>query len=378
MELIKRSRVLLLLFIAGACIEPYDPPVDNKDVRFLVIDAFLNASDGSATVKITRTLPVESIETIPDASGASVSIEAENGPIYQLTETASGMYTGSVTQIDLGRRYRLLVQADDKDSYASDFIYLQRTPPIESITYAMVRDGLQLRVTSRDETGQYNHYRWRYWETYEYTSNFNSAYIVIGDTIDLRPVELSIYTCWRTLPSTGILVASTKSLTEPVVSNFPLLMIPRGSRKIMQKYSLLVQQQALTPEGYNYWLNLQKTTEQLGGLFDPLPSEVQGNIRCTSNPGKTVIGFFGGGSLEEKRIFIKALDLPDEMLTYRYPYCELDSLDLEQVPFFTESTLLVDAIIVPIQGLIGYTTAPRGCIDCTVGGGVAQKPDFWE
>ncbi|HMF72891.1 MAG TPA: DUF4249 domain-containing protein [Flavitalea sp.] len=370
--------VILLLFMASACVEPYDPEVEDTDANFLVVEGFLNASDGSATVTLTRTVPVTSGEKTPPESGASVSIEVEQGLTYPLAETSGGVYTGLVNDIRFNTGYRLLIQTNDDDTYASDFISLQPTPAIDAINYSMVRDGLLLTVNTHDATGETNYYRWKYWETFEYTSNYISEYMFLNDTIDLRPMERSIYQCWRTIVSTGIFVASTQSLTESVVQEFPLITIPRGSKKVVHKYSLLVQQQALSEEAYYFWLNIQKTTERLGGLFDPLPSEVSGNIHGTTTSPKKVIGFFSGGSLQEERIFIDPDDLPVEMLTYQYPYCEKDTLLLQDLVNINESSLFLDAIIVEERGLIGYTTSTQECIDCTVGGGTAQRPDFWE
>jgi hypothetical protein len=287
------------------------------------------------------------------------------------------VYTGMVDDISFDKQYRLHIQTQD-EVYSSDFIYIKDAPPVGDVHYSMVRDGLQLTVSTNDPSGQSNYYRWKYWETYEYTSNFNSSYMFLGDTIDLRPEDRNIHTCWRTLPSTDIFVTSTKDFTGSVVSNFPLIVIPRGSIKVTRKYSLLVQQQALTPEAFDYWLNLQKTTEQLGGLFDPLPYEVKGNIHCSTDPKKTVIGFFSGSSLQEKRIFIDAFDIPAEMRTYQRPYCPLDTLLLEDLHTVSQSTLLIDAIVQDVVGVIGYSTSSRPCIDCTMGGGVTRKPDFWD
>jgi hypothetical protein len=141
-----------------------------------------------------------------------------------------------------------------------------------------------------------------------------------------------------------------------------------------------VQQQTLTTEGYNYWSNLQKSTEQLGGLFDPLPSEVSGNIHCISNPSEKVIGFFSGGSTEEKRIFLLPRQLPEGMgyYNYRNPNCIADTILLADIPATDPATLLIDGIYPPGRMLIGYTTSYASCIDCKYLGGVTQRPDFWE
>jgi hypothetical protein len=143
---------------------------------------------------------------------------------------------------------------------------------------------------------------------------------------------------------------------------------------------MLVKQQALTEEAYNYWLSLQKTTEDLGGLFDPLPTELEGNIFCTSDPSETVIGYFSGSSVEEKRIFLTIRDLPDEVKKYNRPSCQIDTILVEDLRGAATGTLLISSIYnETYTKVIAYTTAQDMCIDCRVfGGGVLTKPDFWD
>lgn len=373
--------VWLAVFIAGACIEPYDPPVDDRDVNFLVVDGFINATDGTASVKLTRTLPVASKETIPAESGAHVSIEDEQGVTSLLTETETGVYTGWIADISFDTRYRLIIRTRDSNEYASDLISLQETPPIDSISYSAVTDGLEFAVSTHDVTRQSRYFRWKFWETYEYHSSFNSSFMFSGKDVVIRPADQSLFTCWRTIASSSILIGSTEHLSESVISKFPVTVVPEGSVKLSLKYSLLVRQQSLSPEAYNYWLNLQKSTEQLGGLFDPLPSEVRGNMHSTKNPTEKVIGFLSGGSVQETRIFLTYRDLPDELKTYNSfnPNCLLDTLSLMELATAPASIFLVDAVYGEFTpDIVGYSTSTRECIDCTSFGGTPKKPDFWQ
>ncbi|MEO5600285.1 MAG: DUF4249 domain-containing protein [Cyclobacteriaceae bacterium] len=372
---------MFAILITGACVEPYDPPVNDEDVRFLVVDGFINASNGVASVTLTRTQPVASDQPPPAESGAKLSIEDKNGLKYQLSESGNGMYSGIVPNVNFETQYRLLITTNNDRQYTSVFISLQQTPAIDSISYRNTKDGLELSVSAHDITGQSKYYRWKYIETYEYNSDFNSEFMFTSaGVVDYRPPSQFIYTCWKTTRSTNILVGSTERLKESVVSRFPLTVIPDGAKQLSRKYSILIRQQTLSLEGYNYWLNLQKSTERLGGLFDPLPSEVSGNLQSVTNPEQTVIGFFGGGTVDEKRIFITPADLPDEMGPYNYrnPFCVVDTILVADLGNYTSSTYLVGAIY-PIRGpVIGYTTSAKPCVDCRDWGGVTVKPDFWD
>jgi hypothetical protein len=381
--MIKALRYFMLLsfmVVANACIEPFQPPVSDEDVRFLVVDAYINSSDGTASARLSRTLPVASPELIPHESGALVSIEDENGTRYPLAESVNGQYSGVVSNISFTKQYRLLIQTPEEKQYSSDYINLQQTPPIDSISYSFVGDGLDLEVNTHDASGNARYFRWAWTETYEYNSTFSSIYMFTPTQIVYRPFSEQIYVCWKTNASTNLLIGSTDRFKESVVSKFPIAFIPRSSIKFSRKYSIVVQQQTLTAEGYNYWSNLKKSTEQLGGLFDPLPSEIRGNIHGITNPSEKVIGFFSGGATEEKRIFLIPRQLPKGMGHYNSsdPNCPRDTILLADIPSTDRTTLLIDGIYPPGQMLTGYTTSSRSCIDCRYLGGVTQKPDFWE
>jgi len=145
------------------------------------------------------------------------------------------------------------------------------------------------------------------------------------------------------------------------------------------KYSILVTQYSITKEAFDYWKQLKKTTEEIGTLFGPLPSQLTGNFSSIQNPKELVIGFFSIGSVAENRIFIESKELV-AAAQYDTPYrnCELFSLLLPDVPDDI-GTLIVSDILSPNgPNIIGYTYAAEQCVDCRLTGGTLTKPDFWE
>lgn len=374
--------ILMVMWTFTACIEAYDPPVDANDINLLVVDGYLNASTGIATVKLSRTQPVKGDEAVPTETGASIFIEDSKGGTYFLYEQSAGFYQGAVPTTDPENHYRLNIRTASNRDYASEFIPILQTPPIDSLTWSIKNNGVEIAVNTHDATGLSRHYRWKCEETYQYHANFNSLFRFEGDDVSDRPVWESIFACWKGAEITDIKINSTKHLQESVVSRFPLIFIPQGSIKISVKYSALVRQEALTEDAYAYWLGLERSTEHLGGLFDPLPSEVVGNIRSLNNPAETVIGYFGGGTVMESRIFIQRGELPKAVTgSFNFnPSCQLDTVYLDELPeIHKPSTVLVDAIYSQFGGaLIGYSTTVVPCGDCRSLGGTTEEPDFWE
>lgn len=371
---------LVFTLILHGCIEPYDPPLDDTDVNLLVVDGFLHATDGIATVALSRTVPVDSDLEMPRETRAKVFIQDRLETTYPLPEIQDGLYQGPIPNANIQERYRLIILTGGRE-YASDLVKIVETPPIDSVTWAINDGGLEFYVTTHDPTNASRYYRWKYSETYEYRIDFNSLLRFEGESIVDRPSSQSIFTCWKTNESTGITIGSTKQLKESVVNKFPVMFVPPGTIKTRIRYSLLVQQQALSEEAYEYWRSLEKSTENLGGLFDALPTEVSGNIRSLNHPAETVIGYFGAGIVRSARIFVRRGQLP-EAFAGRFPGnpgCVLDTIPLSEVDrIHKPSTLLIHAIDVPGAGVIGYGTAPSYCADCRTLGGTTIKPNFWD
>ncbi|UOQ74937.1 DUF4249 domain-containing protein [Hymenobacter cellulosilyticus] len=175
-------------------------------------------------------------------------------------------------------------------------------------------------------------------------------------------------------------LSSTARLSQDVVSDFPLLLMPANSTKLRFKYSLLVRQFAQTPEEYAYWEQLKATTENLGSLFDPAPTQLTGNVRCLTDESEPVIGYVGASTVTEKRIFISSSDLPPTNFLNGYSCLPPDTVLLRDVSayFSSPAVLPVYGVYSPMGGLLlGYAGAPADCVDCRRRG-TNKRPDFWQ
>jgi hypothetical protein len=362
--------------LAIQCVEPYDPPIVSRETNYLVVDAFLDAGNGVASVKLTRTIPVYADQLPPAEKSASVTVEDESGNAFTLTENADGLYTRNNLPVSIQSKYRLHIKTADNQDFRSEFIAVRSTPPLDSIYWLPERDGITIYADTHDDSGNSRFYKWDFVETYEYNSPFNSDIKFQGSEVVPRPLSESIYKCWKTEESSLILVGTTKKLSKDVISHFPITFHQVGSIKTSRKYTILVRQKVISEEAYNYWRELQLTTESLGGLFDPMPSQVTGNMRNESNPSEPVLGFFSGGSVQEKRIYISFADLPDYLKVPPPHNCLQDTIPTAELSRYPNTILLVLAIGAPIP--YAYTTAPDNCIDCRLKGGVTTPPDFWE
>lgn len=373
----KKQWLSFLLLLLGSCIEPYQPDVIQDPHNYLVVDGFINSS-GPTSIRLSRTVNLDGATIPPGEPSAKVYIEEEGGPQFELREGQDGNYTSQSLQLNPARQYRLRIRTAAGKEYASAYVKAKITPPIDSITWRVQDDAVQLYVSTHDPEQNTRYYRWHYEETWEFTTPYYSSYEFKNNAIIDRWED--IYHCWRSSNSTGIWVASTTKLSKDVVSDFPLIKLPSSSGKIKRKYSILVKQYAQTKEAYEYAETLKKNTENIGTLFDPLPSQLSGNIKCITAPEEPVIGFIMATTEQKKRIFIKREQLPIGWRSNdEYSYCKMDTVLNKDVAmsFSNGLSLPIQGIFSPMGTLLGYTASSIDCVDCRLRG-TNVKPAFWE
>ncbi|MEJ1240702.1 DUF4249 domain-containing protein [Chryseolinea sp. T2] len=380
----------LLLFVSlvcGGCLDPYSPPVSETDVDILVVDGFFDTNGGIATVVLSKAIPLSSTEEADAETDATVTLLDDAGSNYQLHEDSAGHYSVTGVPVHTDAQYRIHIRTQAGNEYQSSLMGVYPTPPIDSVGWITDDDELTIRVNTHDFSNKTKYFRWTYEETWAYHAAVLSQYKVVGrNWVDRQPDEMIFY-CWNSQPSTNIIIGSTVRLSENIISQAPLAYIKKGSQKLGMKYSILVSQRGLSEEEYTYLEQLKKTTESVGGLFDPQPSQVPGNIQRLDPSTPLAVGFFGVGNTVKQRIFISISDLPDEW-QFSVPQggcyppdtvCAAPgSLKICTMTFadLNEGVMLGSAIYKGIS-LVGITLTSPSCADCRTQGGVLTKPDFW-
>jgi hypothetical protein len=367
---------VFVLFMMVACVEPYPPPASGDQVNFVVVDGFLNASTKSVTVKISHAVPLASPAQYPPEEEAAVSIEGDKGVTFTLSEAAKGVYEAQDIEVDPSENYSLHFVTKGGKSYRSKYVGMRRSPLIDSVVWRPEPTGTRFYVNGHDPSNSTTYYRYLFTDTWEYRVPIYSFWKKVGGLPVFRdPVKEQVFTCWRTSHSTEILTASTKRLTEDVVNMLPVYFIAKGSRELSRRYSINIQQRAISEEEYEYWQLIRKTTESLGGLFDPLPSQVISNLQNEEDPKEQVLGYFSGGFVTEKRMFVSFYDLPDNLkVVDGWDFtCEGKFVPIDH-PEQAGSYVFVEQIGQPPTG---YSAFPANCADCTSLGGENKPPPFW-
>jgi hypothetical protein len=364
-----------IIFLSPGCKKPYDPPEINQANSFLVVEGVINGNPASAT-----TISLSRLRNLNDTSfnqpefNAQVMIEEEGGSMFVLHEKGNGDYSSNDQTLNASKLYRLLVNTADGKRYASDFAPVLQTPPIDTLTWEQNGD-VTLYVNTHDPLNQTHYYRWDYLETWEYHSYYNSDTKYIPDTV-VYDKDTSKHVCWQTGHSTDISLGNSTALSSDVISNARIGTIPHNSQKCSERYSALVRQYALSEEAYQYWLVLQKLSEQGGSFFDIQPSQLRGNIHSLSGD-EPVIGYISASTISEKRMFIDHSSLTD-WKEFDGNYCDILGV-VANTPDVTHN-FFFDGYYAPyyFTGMGGFVTYTwTSCVDCRTQGGTLVKPSFW-
>ncbi|MGC3946929.1 MAG: DUF4249 domain-containing protein [Chryseolinea sp.] len=372
-----------LLIFCLACIDPYAPDSLAIDYGILVIDGYFVPND-TTRIQLSRTVTIDHVANSAPEPIAQVRIEGDNGFTLSLEPHADHSYTVPPVTVDYNAHYRLAVRTSDGREYASKFVPVAAKTQVDSVVVhqSTNTEVVTFNVFARDPRNVSRYYSYQFDETWEYIAKDYSVYEFKNGMIVPRPRADELYTCWRSRPSADILVTSTEQLAEDIVYDFPILSMRQSDRRLYFAYSLNARQYVLTPEGYSYWRIIKQNSEELGTLFDPLPAQPNGNITCTSEPGRPVVGFFTASDVSTSRVLVKREELRGPNEPYQsdgYENCgseifPLDEMDEQHLAGRLINNKKFDLITFE---LVGYSVYPSYCLDCQLQGGTTKRPDFW-
>ncbi|WP_148303755.1 DUF4249 domain-containing protein [Prolixibacter bellariivorans] len=379
--------IVAIFMVMGSlycCVEPFTPQI-KKYSELLVVDGALTDELGNQVVTVSRTSNYGDAEFLPE-NGCTVTVLDDDGNIYPYTGKGDGKYEAEFREGELkyGRAYMLRVISNSGDVYESDYQALKPAPKIDSVTAQYEtkataenprgQKGYQFLVNTSDPTNNTHYYRWSVEETWEYHAPYEVMFMWDG-ALHFFSFPDDRSTCWKTLDVPGIFTATTRDMSEDILTNVKLSFVSTESDRLKWRYSLLVREYSLSAEAYEFWNGLEKQTQKTGSLYETQPYMIQGNITCVSNPNQVVLGFFSVSGVSMKRIFVgPAPDPVVEMIcnlddiTPRNP---IESYPASSFPVYLQGTPLPN-------GQYQMAASERRCFDCLARGGTNVRPDFWQ
>ena len=374
MKLYLFSILVFLTFLSSACLKQFIPETAESK-NLLVIEGLITDQNEAYKVKLSRSQSLGLKFEILPVTGANVTVSDDLGNYFTFAEKDSGVYLSDSTIFrgETGRKYLLHIRASDSYGVSSDYesvpVEMKSVPPIDSMYYQKIPirkaehfyeslDNCQIFLDTHDAKGECRYFRWDFTETWEFHLHYN----------------LPNYTCWISKKSENIIIKNTSGLASDNIIRFPLNYIPETSDRLEVKYSIYVNQYSLSQEEYSYWEKLKLFSQDVGGLYDMIPADVNGNISCLTRPGDKVLGYFSVSAKRSQRLFIKD-SFAGQINIYKD--CASQRIDNPgEIPGLGSWLWIIESSAFSVPPYV-VLTSDKGCADCTVRGSI-NKPAFWE
>lgn len=382
--------ILLGLLMVNGCISEFHVDLPEGNSERLVVEGNIIANSDSRFY-LSKSIPLGSSEDVKPEPVTNARLIVAGSDGYKsnpATHIGEGIYDVHIGNLSTDIGYNIEIEYDG-DTYQSEPAVPIYTPEIESITWVQPQEygEISVRVSNYDDNQGFKYYLWNYEEDWETTAEYRNRfyYDPVKDLYYETP-DYQYFYCWDKHVGNEILLASTEALTENRIVNQELFTRSSDDMRFWELYAVKVSQIAISKDAYDYFYHIKKQNVDMGGLFTPQPSDIQGNIACITNPDKKTVGYVSvTTNLTGKRIFIT----PDE-ITFKKPTRKCTELSDEEVkkmlsqgytlPFLYNTGWRPQGFFTEEGGEIKTYIdfwAPVACMDCREERGTKNKPDFW-
>ena len=356
-----KPATIIFITITGlltSCYKVYDPLVDNAQ-KVLVVDGLITNKKEAYHINLTFARPFNSLEKGSPVEAANVYVTDNQGNSYLFTESDKGDYISDSLQFTgiAGYIYRLHIVAPDGAEYESDpqrlipevntdtvYAEFDNKEIVERTTGLKVKKhGADILIDIRTQSDSITRYR--------FTSNLVMQYFyTIGYMLPHNYLLTFEYYCWQTVNANSDidLTRMEYSLNSASIRKHPVCFLvdnyvvnalryglkvnmedSTGSATETNSYKnfdihhniLYLNRYKLNNETYLYYKSLDEQMQSEGKLFDPVAVQLNGNIKCITNPAKKAIGFFEASSVSYSAYIVDFRNLTNSQpVLIKIPY----------------------------------------------------------
>ncbi len=374
-----------LILVISSCEKVFEPSIKNVGSS-VVVEGSLSTVAGAQNIQITWSQSYNGVSKYSGLSGAEVYVSDDNRKVISFSETGNAgnysTYPDTLAKAEIGRSYTLHIKTQSGDEYESLPQTVVKCAPIDSIfcehdvqdvleldvygdAYQVKYDGIRVEENTKGLYPDHNFYlySWKGYEefvigfymdyslvpAYMHTSLQSKYYKVIctGNADDYANQEL--------LHNKLLFISSADLEKRPATVPDTLLeyisLIPGGPLVpyyfkdsiefvTFEGLILRLEQKSISNDAYVFWNSVQKQLDANGRLFDPVSSQIEGNITCTSDPAKKAFGVFYAYDVSERYAWL-----------YIDKNNNVNSKVLDSLPVISPDTL---TWVKPPKGWIGY------------------------
>lgn len=331
MKQIQYIQYILVFFVLPfyQCTEVYYPEI-SSDTEALVVEGLITQEAGPYSIKLTMAKPLRFDSTGVNAYAvrlAKVTITENDKTRYTLIENSPGVYTTPANfRAIIGNYYKLTVQTKDGFSYVSNSEKLPPPQTVDSIKSETVTQnyvnakmeevavrGAEVRAdlfSAVSNDSDIPSCRFSSVLTYQYWWTYRDRDINGNEIMAYHWVNFG----WKNyvLNSFDNITDEKKPSISPVIKNHSLCFIPYEPEAYNLMFSdpkvifyVRVNQFTLNHDSYRFYLSAKNQLSATGKLFDPINSQLYGNMRCDNNKDRIVLGLFEVSSVTQHSFVVE-------------------------------------------------------------------------
>lgn len=367
--IIKNIKYCFLIFLLlTACTELYEPDI-STDSDLIVIKGTLTNKAGYAHVRVSKASPYGQNNNMEPVQVAQVNVENNEQESIPFEKVGTGHFRSVSSNIkgEPGKTYTLEITLENGKKFVSD----PQTMPMpqdrignvkafretENIKYVNTNGDLSSRTIEGAQMyadipmqpqGNYR-ITWQawlqvtnrivfyfppgasdgkeipfyYWDRYSFedvllVNNPNNAPKTARNFETFFFRNDAVYYDSLNIPErfeepifNEYFPDSTMPETQVGKDSFFIMLQPGFKGWIVQ-----LKQHALTQQAYQYYSDIKKLEESEGEIFDPINTQIRGNMRCVSDSTQKVVGLFEVASISRSSFFVEFNEFgSDELFT---------------------------------------------------------------
>ena len=376
------TTLLAAALLSASCIYDFNAELDQEVSDVIVVEGDIIVG-GTTNIACSYLSPAGSLQSSPVNFKAIV--ESSDGRTFASSEETEKSSTSIDTRDASGQAsYRLLLT--DKNTgleYQTPWLEVHKAPVIDSLSSKrnVEKDRLEIGISAHSDSESY--FKWRFEETWEYHAYYY-AYLKYltpsedypyGRVVDYEDDDINFYYCWDHARSTDVRLFDTASQTEDTFVDLEFHTIARNDERLSILYLCKVYIEALSEQAYRFWTAIDSWSDSTGDLFSPIPSEISGNISCTSDSSAKAIGYISASTessiekyFDESKFYREKNERPGEEPSFYIEQSWPSLYRKNYLPVFRDDPDNPD-------GNPLWTEAR--CVDCTLKGGTKEKPQGW-
>lgn len=329
--------IIILIIITvtlTSCYKVYDPKVESNN-KVIIVNGLMTNKPESYHIILTYANSLNSTEKELPLEDANVYVTDNMDNHFIFHEWESGNYASDSLQFTgiPGQSYRLHIVTADGKEYESDpqrlfpevspdSIYaefgsqeiLERSTGLKVIT-----SGANIFIDIRNLSDSIPRYR--------FTSNLvKQYYYTLSFLLNWYTLLVFDYYCWQTVDTdpninlSGVEYSTSSASVRKHPAGFADdnlfvfasyyglkinmddttgIAFKTNAEKLFETHGriLYLNQYTLNNETYEYYKKLDEQMKSEGKLFDPIATQLNGNVKCITNSEKKAIGFFEASSV---------------------------------------------------------------------------------